>query len=340
MKKTISFLVAMTHRSVWLLYVLLAGFICILSSCDILEPDTPGLLVPKTVDEDSSLPSITVNGAQLHSEAFGSPDSAMIVVLHGGPGSDYRYLLKCKDFANQGYRVVFYDQRGSGLSQRFPKSSYKSVEIMTDEVGGVIAHYRTSPTQKVFLLGHSWGAMLATAYVNEHPTAIDGLILCEPGGLIWQDVMDYVGRTRDFGITSEPLNDAMYADQFFTGSEDDHIILDYKFALMGGSDDNVGNEELLPIWRMGAVINRALIELGNKEKPNWTTNLHQYTTKILFVYSERNEAYGYDHAVKVSSVYPNVQLFKTNGAGHDMLSFDTGWNNTYPTMLTYLNNLK
>jgi proline iminopeptidase len=211
---------------------------------------------------------------------------------------------------------------------------------MTDEVSGVIAHYRTSPAQKVFLLGHSWGAMLTTAYVNEHPAAIAGLILCEPGGFIWQDVLDYVGRTREFEITSEALNDVTYMDQFLTGSKDEHIILDYKFALMGGSDVNVGNEGILPKWRMGAVINMALTELGNDEKPDWTTNLDQYTIKVLFVYSERNTSYGYNHALKVSSAYPNVQLFKTSGAGHDMLSFETGWNNTYPAMLSYLNNLK
>ena len=81
----------------------------------------PGNLVPRTVDQDPSLPSITVNGAMLHSEAFGHPDSTMIVCIHGGPGGDYRYLLNCKDLADYGYRVVFYDQRGSGLSQRFPK---------------------------------------------------------------------------------------------------------------------------------------------------------------------------------------------------------------------------
>jgi len=305
-----------------------------------MDPSEPGLLVPRTVDEDPGLPSININGAQLHSEAFGPPDSAMIVVLHGGPGSDYRHLLNCKEFSNEGYRVVFYDQRGSGLSQRYPRSSYNSVQIMTAELGGVIAYYRTSPAQKVFLLGHSWGAMLATAYVNEHPAAITGLILCEPGGFIWQDVLDYVGRTREFEITSEALNDVTYMDQFLTGREDEHIILDYKFALMTASDVNVGNEGILPMWRMGAVINSALIELGNDEKPDWTTNLNQYTVKVLFVYSERNKAYGYDHALKVSSAYPNVQLFKTSGAGHDMLSFETGWNNTYPTMLSYLNNLK
>ncbi len=168
MKKTTGFFVTATRWSLQVLYLTLAALFSIVSSCDIMEPAEPGLLVPRTVDEDPDLPSITVNGAQLHSEDFGPPDSAIIVVLHGGPGSDYRYLLNCKEFANQGYRVVFYDQRGSGLSQRFPKSSYNSVQIMTDEVEGVIAHYRTSPAQKVFLLGHSWGAMLATAYVNEH----------------------------------------------------------------------------------------------------------------------------------------------------------------------------
>ena len=111
-----------------------------------------------------SLPAITVNGAMLHSEAFGPPDSTMVVCIHGGPGADYRYMLNAQDLADAGYRVVFYDQRGSGLSQRFPRKSYTdlgvgAVDLMYDELSGVIAHYRTHPDQKVFLLGHSWGAI-------------------------------------------------------------------------------------------------------------------------------------------------------------------------------------
>ena len=43
------------------------------SKDDFYEMDEPGLLVPRTVDEDSSLPSISVNGTMLHSEAFGLP---------------------------------------------------------------------------------------------------------------------------------------------------------------------------------------------------------------------------------------------------------------------------
>jgi proline iminopeptidase len=302
-----------------------------------------GNLVPKTVDEDSSLPSIQVNGAQLHAEAFGNPNDPLLIVLHGGPGGDYRYLLRCQQFASQGYRVVFYDQRGAGLSQRFPYSSY-TVKVAYEDLAGVIAHYRTSPTQKVFLLGQSWGAMLATIYINQYPNAIAGAILAEPGGLKWQDVEDYISRSREMSFFGEDINDAIYADQFITGRENDHAILDYKFELWAAAgdaeDSPVGNEGRLPHWRSGAVTFNAYLDLGERERPDWTTNLNQYTTKVLFIYSEKNRAYGLAHAQTVSSAYPTVQLFKAMDAGHDMFSFDRGWANTFPTMLTYLNSLK
>jgi proline iminopeptidase len=304
-----------------------------------LDINDPGNLVPKTAEQDSSIPSITVNNAQLHAEAFGPSTGPMIVVLHGGPGSDYRYLLNCMEFANQGYRVIFYDQRGAGLSQRFKKSVY-TMQIVYDDLSGVIAHYRTSPSQKVFLLGHSWGAMLASAYINQYPTAINGAILAEPGGLIWEDVEEYIKRSRKFKYFSELLNDAVYADQFMTGKKDKHAILDYKFDLLtAGESSEIGNEGDLPGWRSGAVTFDAYLELGDREKPDWTQNLDEYTTEVLFIYSANNKAYGLTHAQKVSAPFPSVQLFKAEGAGHDMLSFPTGWNNTYPVMLEYLNSL-
>jgi proline iminopeptidase len=158
-----------------------------------------GNLVPKTVEHDPSLPSISVNGTLLHAEAFGNPDSAMIIVLHGGPGADYRSLLNCKEFASRGYRVIFYDQRGSGLSKRHPKNLY-SLQLMYDDLAAVINYYRKSPAQKIFLLGHSWGAILATGYINKYPTAINGVILAEPGGLVYKDIQDYIKRSRKYHI--------------------------------------------------------------------------------------------------------------------------------------------
>lgn len=302
-----------------------------------------GNLVPKTVDQDVTLPSITVNGAKFHSEAFGSPDSSIILVLHGGPAADYRYLYNCKEFANQGFRVVFYDQRGTGLSQRFPKSYYTSLQQNYDDINDIIAYYKTSATQKVFLLGHSWGAMLAGAYINTYPNAVNGAVLAEPGGLVWEDVKKYIKASQKMAITSEALNNATYIDQFITGKNDEHEILDYKFRMLAstGNETNItGDESPIAQWRPGAVFQTACLDIGNEQNPNWTTNLHLFTTKVLFIYSEKNSAYGLAHAQKVSAPFPNVTLFKTMGAGHSMLSFPTGWNNTYPVMLNYFKSIK
>lgn len=306
-----------------------------------LDPTEKGLLVPPTVDEDAALPYLDANGTRLHSETFGHPDSALVIMLHGGPGGDYRYPLKAKALANDGYFVVFYDQRGSGLSRRHAKSEY-SIQMMLDDLTAVIDHYRKTPAQKVFLLGHSWGGMLATAYINRYPERINGAILAEPGGFTWKITSEYLSRSRPSNPTSELFNDATYLDQFLTGKATEHEMLDYKFSVMVGADfakDNIiGNGVRIPEWRSGAVVSDALMDIAGRDGFDWTNNLHTYTVPVLFVYSERNKAYGLEHAKNVSAPYPHVQLVQTPNSGHDMVY--EAWDLFYPDALTYLNSLK
>jgi proline iminopeptidase len=306
--------------------------------------DESGYLVPKTVDEDGSLPSITVNGSRLHAEAFGPPDSTMVVGIHGGPGGDYRYLLNIKDLADHGYRVVLYDQRGSGLSQRFSKKSYTdlglgTLDVLYNELSAVIAHYRTSPNQKVFLIGHSWGAILATRYAGKYPAAVQGLVVCEPGGLSWDDIMEFVKESRSFGLFGELLNDATYLDQFITGKEDEHEILDYKAAMMASKNDITGDDLSTPqsFWRPGAVINAALFEIGEDHEPDFSEGINNFNVPVIFFYSEKDKAYPDSWAQKISSAYNVVELFKITGVGHDGIINDkTAWTNqTMPEILAY-----
>ena len=308
----------------------------------------PGYLVPKTVDQDPTLPSITVNGVMLHSEAFGHPDSTMVVSIHGGPGSDYRYMLNSKDLADYGYRVVFYDQRGSGLSQRLSKESYLdhgigAVEALYDELSGVIAHYRTSPEQKVYLLGHSWGAMLATAYAGKYPNAIEGLVVCEPGGLVWEDVMTFMTNTRSFSLFGETLNDATYLDQFITPGITDkglHEIFDYKFGVIVSKNEITGDVNGIA-WRAGAIINSAFIEIGQKYEPDFSEGIGNFNVPVLFFYSEKNKGYPDSWAQKISSAYNSRTLIKISGTGHDGIIMDTPqWKaQTLPAILEYFNSL-
>jgi len=307
----------------------------LLSSCETLELTEKGLLVPLTVVDDSSLPYVFVNGTLLHSEAFGNPTDPMMVVIHGGPGADYRSNLNYRDLANDGLYIVFYDQRGSGLSQRHDESFYedKTVQFFIDDLAAVIEHYRTDENQKVILAGHSWGAMLATAYINQNPDFVAGAILAEPGGFTWPQTEDYINRVFEFQPFSENTNDFVYTDQFITG--DDHETLDYKFALTASSE-NTGDEGQLPFWRAGAVLAKWAQEYApdNQTDMDFTTNLSQYDTKVLFAYSELNSHYGEAHAVLVSSAYPNVQLEQIGNCGHEIIHF--GWTDFYPLVLEYI----
>ncbi|HXF99438.1 MAG TPA: alpha/beta hydrolase [Bacteroidota bacterium] len=309
-----------------------------LTSCETVGWSEPGALVPPTVDEDPSLASLSVNGTLLHAETVGNPNNPMIVVLHGGPGSDYRSLLNCSRFAADGYFVVFYDQRGSGLSRRHGKEVYTR-QIFIDDLRAVIHHYRM-PGQKVILMGLSWGAMLATAYVNDFPSEISGVVLMEPGGFIWRDAEAYVKRCRSLELFGETSNDYLFIDQIVTGS--DHNVVDYKAAVQAAADfargNRVGNQGPVPFWRIGAVCASASFEYARAHPFDYTTNLRQYTTRVLFLYSELNTAYGRTYAEHVSSAYPNVQLVKVNGTGHEIPYF--GWAGFYPIAKAYLDTIR
>lgn len=318
-----------------------AGLILIafgMCSCTTYEFDEPGLLVPLTVTEDPALPSILVNGTQLRAETFGDPKAPMVVAIHGGPGADYESILNFKDLADHGFYVVFYDQRGSGLSERHDRGFYedKNVQLFIDDLDGVIKHFRNDDDQKVILAGHSWGAMLAAAYINQNTEHVDGAILAEPGGFTWEQTEAYIMRSLGLNPFSENTNDAVIVDQFITG--DDHETLDYKMGLFS-QHSQTGDDGPLPYRRFGAVLSdwAQNYAIAHPEEMDFTANLSNYQNEILFAYSENNDAYGDEHAKEVSAAFPSVNLEKVEGCGHEIIHF--GWDNFFPAVVDYLNQM-
>ncbi len=313
-------------------------------SCQRMEMTAPGFLVPKTVDQDASLPSLTVNGFQLHVESFGDPTDPLLILIHGGPGGDYRSMLQAKDLADDGFLVVCYDQIGSGLSQRVDASVLEepgSLDVYFDNLGSLIDHFQRSDSQKVFLAGHSWGAMLASGFVNQYPNRVDGLVLGEPGGLTWPQTEEYLSRSNHIQFFSEALNNALYPEQMFAG-RDEHEVLDYKAAQFTSFENApgnaIGNAGIYPFWRNGAVIFNASIDYADTYGLDFTTHLEQFEPKVLFLYSELNTAYGREWAETVAAPYPNSEVLEVKGSGHEMFYF--GWQDLYPKMLTYLTQMR
>lgn len=137
------------------------------------------LTLPVTAEADPTVPSVHLRGYRFHAQAFGEVGRPVVVVLHGGPGADHRYLLGLAALADH-FRVVFYDQRGTGLSPRVPAADI-TPQGFVDDLDAIVDAYGAG--QPVHLVGHSWGAMLASAYAGAHPGKVGRLVLAEPGFL-------------------------------------------------------------------------------------------------------------------------------------------------------------
>jgi proline iminopeptidase len=137
-----------------------------------------GELNQKTVVEDSSLPSYRLaDGTLLHLESFGDPSNPVLFVLHGGPGNSYKPYLPWKALSDD-YFMVFWDQRGAGLSERVPNDELNGPQYLKDlhEIGNYF-----SPNEPFYLIGHSWGGAYAAYYVKHYPNRVEKLVLIEPG---------------------------------------------------------------------------------------------------------------------------------------------------------------
>lgn len=128
---------------------------------------------------------LPVKAAHLHVEWVdpqheGSALGPPLLVLHGGPGADSRYLRPQLDAVSDlgaGRRVYFYDQRGADRSPQAEGEDPPSVAIHTQDVDAV---RRFVGVEKVRLMGYSWGALLAMLYAVQHPQHVERLILLSP----------------------------------------------------------------------------------------------------------------------------------------------------------------
>ncbi len=294
------------------------------AACDTMSPTEPGNLVPKTVVEDASLPAIELNGARFHAQTFGNPANPVIIFLHGGPGGDYRSMLPLADaFDGQSladhYFLVFWDQRGAGLSERVGKAQLK-LDVYLADLDALIDRY--APGRKVYLIGQSWGGMYATAYINTHPQRVAGAVLIEPGPLDGAAAERIKPDMFDLDMGAEWLNDYAWSSGFLTA--DDHARMDYERVLgMRDAQPRFGESKTNrePIWRLGAAATRYLEEEGQTNGVNtydFTDHLSAFTTPVLFIAGSLSQVLGESLQSKQVLKYPHASLVVIDGAGHDV----------------------
>jgi proline iminopeptidase len=149
--------------------------------------------VPRTIQFDDSIPYTEINGYKFHAEIIGKPESTPVIVVHGGPGLDYEYLKPLRNLSKD-YRVIFYDQRGTGLSPRVDKK-YLTLEQDLDDLHSIVEHF--SNGGKVKLIGHSYGGTLVVGYLSKHPELLSQAVVVEPAYLNPDAVKEFVAKFKE-----------------------------------------------------------------------------------------------------------------------------------------------
>jgi pimeloyl-ACP methyl ester carboxylesterase len=156
-----------------------------------------------------------VNGVRLHYLIAGQGDP--VVLLHGFAETSHMWLPLIAKLSDQ-HTVIAPDLRGFGQSST-PPDGYTKTAMAQD----IHALVKSLNTDRIRLVGHDIGLMVAYAYAAQYPAEVDRLVLMEaflPGVGDWNTVFllrdlwhfHFYGRTPLALVTGR---ERIYLDHFW-----------------------------------------------------------------------------------------------------------------------------
>jgi proline iminopeptidase len=118
------------------------------------------------------------DGQAVYWETCGNPDGKPALVLHGGPGSGCNVGMR-RLFDPEAWRIVLFDQRGSGRS--LPHAGDPTTSLEANTTAHLLADIEALRTylcvERWMIYGASWGSTLGLAYAEAHPGRVSEMAL-------------------------------------------------------------------------------------------------------------------------------------------------------------------
>lgn len=118
---------------------------------------------PRTV-----IPVTATDGAKLRVHAYGPDDAPAVVLVHGWTCAIEYWNAQINEFAGE-YRVIAYDQRGHGESER--GTAALTWDQLADDLSAVL-DAALRPGERAVLVGHSLGGMTMQAWAGRYPEQV------------------------------------------------------------------------------------------------------------------------------------------------------------------------
>lgn len=227
------------------------------------------------------------------------------------------------------YCVVFYDQRGTGLSPR-ENAEEHSIDLFLEYLDGIVDAFCGSG--QVRLIGHSWGGMLATAYIARHADKVSHAVIAEPGILnLTSAGVFFKSLEESWSFWTMLKASPYFVASLFVAREDGHEPKDYVMTgILGlgrGKPYQCEGERLPPgsFTRAGYASFAALMMPYMKHPEQFTYDLaagaRNYPGQVLLLSSECS-LIGYDYQETYHrKLFPasarHVRVPKT---GHNMIT--------------------
>lgn len=149
------------------------------------------------------MPHLTANGIKIHYQQTGQgPD---VVLVHAFTSNLAIWMLTgLVERLASDFRVTTYDLRGHGVSE-VPPSGYTSAEMVED----FAELHRALELGPAFLVGHSFGGVIAMHAAAEHPEMVAGVIVADS---YFPGLSDIEPNIADTAIWTELRQDLLKAD--------------------------------------------------------------------------------------------------------------------------------
>ena len=268
---------------------------------------------------------LVVDGVRLWYRVAGSGAAGAppMVFLHGGPGyNSHSFAVLAGPALERSLRVVYFDQRGSGRSER-PWTREYSIDRLVEDVEAL---RRALGVPQIALMGHSFGGSLALEYAAKYPAHVARMILVGPASdipaacaarveYLGQHYADALARARadTAGRNGQPRDDC-----------------DLAFNTVNGDEgQRVNNEVMFPDLRLAQEQDSVdaasgLRNTGELSQALWSTGFLSYRfaahdrirMPVLILAGGQDYAIGLPSQRALAKSLPSARITEYERAGH------------------------
>ncbi len=291
-------------------------------------------------------------GADMPVYVHGNAEKKIFIVfIHGGPGdSGYQNRAgKAAEELEKKYVMVYWDQRGQGMSEGKYDAEDITIDMMAEDLHAVVQtlKYKYGNDIKLFLLGHSWGGTLGTAFLlkNDYQNKIKGWIEVDGSHDFPKINRDVLKKFADVGNEQMNLNHhkeewqdlISWASGVDTSNLTNEMIIEInnkshlveKYLL---EDDVLQKEDAKTLRDIGVFYHQNIITrifsgyytfMGNDKFFNevvnnsFTPQLHKIKIPCLFLWGKYDfvvpSTLGHDAYNRVSSADKKIIIFEKSG---------------------------